>query len=72
MNELDSQGLSTPRSLVAPLALYQLQLTLAEIRPPIWRRLLVPNDITLRWLHNIIQEVGGWENYHLHEFAMVI
>ena len=70
MNELDSQGLSAPRPLAAPLALYQLKLTLAEIRPPIWRRLLVPNDITLRRLHNIIQEVGAWENYHLHAFVI--
>lgn len=70
MNELEGQGPVAPRPLTAPLALYQLKLTLAEIRPPIWRRLLVPNDVNLRRLHNIIQEVGGWGNYHLHEFTI--
>jgi hypothetical protein len=67
--ELDSQGLIAPRPLAAPLALYQLKLTLAEVQPPVWRRLLVPNDITLRRLHNIIQEVGGRRNYHLYQFV---
>jgi hypothetical protein len=67
--ELDSQGLVAPRPLAAPLALYQLQLTLAEVQPPVWRRLLVPNDITLRRLHNIIQEVGGSRNYQQHQFV---
>lgn len=68
--ELDSQGLIAPQLLAAPLALYQLKLTLTEIRPPVWRRFLVPNDVTLRRLHNIIQEVGGWRNYHLHQFVI--
>ena len=36
--------------------------------PPIWRRFLVPGAITLHGLHRVIQEVMGWENYHLHLF----
>lgn len=47
---------------------YQMKVTLKGIRPPIWRRLQVPGDITLERLHRILQEAMGWEGEHLHEF----
>ncbi len=46
----------------------QLKIVLKGIRPPIWRRFLVVNTITLQELHEIIQIVMGWENSHLHQF----
>lgn len=46
----------------------QLKVTLAEIEPPIWRRLLVPVDYTLTRLHRVIQIAFGWQDYHLHSF----
>ncbi|MBI2844333.1 MAG: plasmid pRiA4b ORF-3 family protein [Armatimonadetes bacterium] len=49
-------------------AIYQLKITLKYISPPIWRRVLVKNDITLTKLHRIIQVVMGWTDSHLHEF----
>jgi hypothetical protein len=49
--------------------IYQLKVTLRGIRPPIWRRLQVPSDITLYQLHCLLQVVMGWMNCHLHEFA---
>ena len=51
-------------------ALLQLKLTLVDVRPPIWRRLLVPNQITLRRLHELIQAVAEWRDEHLHEFVI--
>jgi len=39
-----------------------------EVLPPVWRRFLVPGSVTLPGLHRVIQEVMGWENYHLHLF----
>lgn len=51
-------------------ALLQLKLTVADIKPAIWRRLVVPDTITLRRLHNLMQALAGWENYHLHEFVI--
>ena len=68
--ELDARGLEAPVRMETPLAAYQIRLSLRGIQPPIWRRLLVRNDITLRRLHNTIQEAGGWWNYHLHEFVI--
>jgi len=45
-----------------------LKVTLRHIRPPIWRRILVPRDMTLADLHRAIQAVMGWEDAHLHVF----
>ncbi len=48
--------------------IYQIQLTLKNFRPKIWRRLLVPSDVLLSDLHKIIQTTMGWTNSHLHQF----
>ncbi len=47
---------------------YRLKVTLKGIRPPIWRRLLVPADITLEQLHDAIQIAMGWSDSHSHLF----
>ncbi len=49
--------------------IYQLKITLAHIRPPIWRRVEV-KDCTLVKLHEIIQIGMGWEGYHLWAFEI--
>jgi len=49
-------------------ALLQFKLTLTGIRPPIWRRILVPEGLSLSGLHDVIQEVMGWTDSHLHDF----
>ena len=41
-----------------------------EVEPQVWRRFLVPYDITLTTLHEILQVVMGWHNQHLFEFHM--
>jgi hypothetical protein len=46
----------------------KLKITLTGIRPPVWRRLLVPATMTLRDLHDIIQATMGWHDSHLHQF----
>jgi hypothetical protein len=48
---------------------YQFKITLLESRPPIWRRILIP-DGTLDDLHESIQTAMGWTNSHLHEFEI--
>jgi hypothetical protein len=49
---------------------FQLKVTLDGVGPPIWRRLLVPSDITLGRLHDVIQAAMGWTNSHLHRFQI--
>lgn len=50
--------------------LYQLKITLRDIKPPIWRRVLVSGGCTLAQLHTVIQAAMGWSDYHLHEFRV--
>lgn len=50
--------------------IYQLKVTLEDSKPPIWRRILVPAEITLYNLHETIQIAMGWMNYHLHMFTI--
>ncbi|MBM4275060.1 MAG: plasmid pRiA4b ORF-3 family protein [Deltaproteobacteria bacterium] len=49
---------------------YQIKVTLKGSRPPIWRRLQVPGDITLAKLHRILQVAMGWFDSHLHQFKI--
>lgn len=51
-------------------SIYQLKITLQDIRPPIWRRVLVPGNMSLGTLHEIIQTAMGWTNSHLHQFTI--
>ena len=51
-------------------ALLRLKLTLVDVKPPIWRRLLVTNQITLKRFHESLQVVAGWNEGHLHEFII--
>lgn len=53
-----------------PAEIYQLKVTLKYSKPPIWRRLLVPSNVTLDKLHAIFQIAFDWEGYHLHQFIV--
>ncbi len=58
-------GTSAPaRSLV------QLRVELQHLKPAVWRRLLVPDTITLARLHQVLQIALGWTDSHLHEFEI--
>jgi hypothetical protein len=49
---------------------YQIKITLRGVsKPPVWRRVLVPADIRLDQLHEVIQRAMGWDSYHMHLFA---
>jgi len=51
------------------MEVYAIKITLLGTDPPIWRRVLVPREITLRNLHKALQTVMGWTNSHLHQFV---
>jgi hypothetical protein len=49
---------------------YQLKITLRGVsKPPVWRRITVPAGLTLDLLHEVIQQVMGWEDGHMHVFS---
>jgi hypothetical protein len=50
--------------------LCQFKITLKHIKPPIWRRILVPETYTFWDLHVAIQDAMGWTDSHLHESAV--
>lgn len=48
----------------------ELDITLSASKPKIWRRVLVPADLTFHELHYVIQFSMGWTNSHLHQFIV--
>jgi hypothetical protein len=57
-------------SQASNVSVYQFKVTLNGIKPPIWRRIQVRSDTTLYELHQILQVVMGWSDYHLHQFVI--
>jgi hypothetical protein len=53
-----------------PNSVYTLKVTLRGVRPPIWRRVLVGDTITMTQLHAVIQALMDWEDEHLHQFTI--
>lgn len=53
-----------------PDNIYQIKILLMGIEPAIWRRFLVPASVTLHQFHEILQIVMGWQDSHLHQFAL--
>jgi hypothetical protein len=51
-----------------PRVAYELKVTLEHTRPAVWRQFVVPGEITLDRLHDVIQIVMGWQDCHLHVF----
>jgi hypothetical protein len=58
-------------TLVGPsILVYQMKVTLKGIRPPVWRRIQVTSDMTLKVFHKTIQIIMDWEDEHLHGFII--
>ncbi len=51
---------------------YQFKITLKGTKPPVWRRIQVPETYSFWDLHVAIQDAMGWEDYHLHEFTFFL
>ncbi|TMV50310.1 plasmid pRiA4b ORF-3 family protein [Paenibacillus mesophilus] len=52
-------------------SVYQFKITLKGTKPPVWRRIQVPETYTFYDLHVAIQDSMGWMDSHLHEFNVV-
>ena len=46
----------------------QLKIVLKGFSPPVWRRIVIPPDFTLKSLSSVIHDIYGWEGMHLHGF----
>lgn len=49
---------------------YKIKIELTGSKPLIWRRVLVPEEITFERLHDVIQFAMGWGNDHLYDFNL--
>lgn len=49
---------------------HQLKITLKSVKPPVWRRLLVPSEYTLAQVHEALLTCMGWAGYHLYSFRI--
>jgi hypothetical protein len=50
--------------------IYQFKITLKHIKPPVWRRIQVPENYSFWDLHVAIQDAMGWTDSHLHGFIL--
>src|SRR5258706_4464531 len=63
---------ATPRAVARRVAKLtamraQLRVELQDVEPLVWRRILVPENITLAKLHGALIGAMGWHGGHLHE-----
>lgn len=49
---------------------HQLTITLKDVKPPVWRRVLVPSDYTLAQVQEALLTAMGWAGYHLALFRI--
>ena len=63
-------ALIEPTGAKASAPIYHLKAVLSETKPPVWRRLQVPGNANLGWLHAVLQVAMGWTNSHLHLFRL--
>ncbi len=48
--------------------LFQLKIQLKNVKPAVYRVVLLPESASFFQLHKAIQEAMGWEDYHLFQF----
>jgi len=53
---------------VAGVPAYRIEVSLLDVKPPIWRRVVVPGGWHLGKVHDVVQAAFGWTDSHLHEF----
>jgi hypothetical protein len=48
----------------------QLRIELDGLAPVVWRRILVPTNVPMSKLHEMLQRTMGWTDSHIHAFAV--
>jgi hypothetical protein len=58
------------RVLSFPCPIYQVRVSLRDVCPEIWRRILLRSDVSLARFHKILQALMGWYDYHLYQYKI--
>src|SRR5680860_1096481 len=66
--KLQVDAAPTLRPVPSEVLWFRVRLDLHGAKPPVWRRLELPGDLTLPRLHDVIQAAMGWYDSHLHRF----
>ena len=53
------------------MAGYVCKIVIEGTYPPVWRRVVIPDKITFRELHEMIQILFAWSDAHPHEFRIL-
>jgi hypothetical protein len=61
---------SAPAPTAAVVETRELTVTLVDVEPAVWRRIVVPESLSLRELHGVLQKAMGWRDAHLHLFRV--
>ena len=67
-HELNRTGVRPARE--TPPDIVRLKITLDGLKPTVMRRIEVPVDVELDTLHEMIQVIMPWGNYHAYEFRI--
>jgi hypothetical protein len=51
-------------------SVYQLEITLKDVSPRVWRSVLIPSDFTLAQVQEALLTAMGWEGCHLYSFSI--
>lgn len=62
--------LNQPDAAKPSSTIHQIKISLREIKPLIWRRILVSSQIRLSDLHEVFQHTMPWLGYHMHQFKI--
>lgn len=49
---------------------YKMQVELLDVQPEVKRTFIIPAETTFTRLHDTLQFVMGWQDYHLYEFTV--
>ena len=52
------------------MAGYICKIVIEDTHPPVWRRVVIPEKITFKELHEIMQILFDWQDMHLHAFEI--
>jgi Plasmid pRiA4b ORF-3-like protein len=67
---VSTETVTSPRMVWEQPSAVQIRVVLDGMKPPVWRRVVVPLDTTLAQLHHILQAAMGWTDSHLHRFEI--